>query len=303
MVERVTICVPAYQAEAFLEETLASAFEQTWPSTDIVVSVDAGADATAKLALRHRNRPWTRVIVQNRRLGWVANTNFALSQARTRYAMILPHDDILDADYVERCMEGFAEHPGAAVCYTDLDFVGNDAGPDAVQPSVLGSLEQRLEAILALYFDAIAFRGVVDRKIAPHHDVPRAIGGFAADTLHFTRLACQGGLVRMPGASYHKRLLPSSAHRNWHRATPEERHEMWAVHCLEMVNTIIESCPQLQWTEGLQAAWQYRVRSRIFCDEDNPTYADTTRSIAEHVSETFDRVRARPVPYSWVKSM
>ena len=211
-------------------------------------------------------------------------------------------DDILDADYVEKCMAGLAEHPGAAVCYTDLDFVGIE-GQAATQPSVLGPLEQRVEEILAGHFDAIAFRGVVDLKIAPRHEVPRSIGGFAADTLHFTRLACQGGLVRVPGASYHKRLLATSAHRDWHRGTPAEHHEMWAVHCLEMVNTIIETSPELQWTERLQAAWQHRVRSRMFCSEENPEYTESTRSVSELVSDTFDRVRARPVPYSWVKSM
>lgn len=301
MAERVTLCIPAYQAEAFLDETLASAFAQTWKNLEILISVDASTDNTASIARAHRDRPWTRIFVHNRRLGWIGNTNYALSQVRTRYAMILPHDDLIDRDYVETCMAGLLDNPSAVVCYSDLDTVV-DRGGAMQQHSVTGNLNQRLTAVLREHFAAVSFRGVFDRKKAPNYSIPQAIAGFAGDTLWFTRLCCQGELIRIPGARYHKRILESSAHRQWFRGNALERQEMWAVHCLEMAQTIFEACPSLEWTPELHAAWTARVIHNAMSVEVNPLYSDVSKSIADHVSDVFERVRRRAVPYSWVQS-
>ena len=301
MAEKVTLCIPAYQAEAFLDETLASAFAQTWKNLEILISVDASTDNTAAIARAHRDRPWTRIVVHNRRLGWIGNTNYVLSQVRSRYAMILPHDDLIDRDYVETCMAGLLDNTSAAICYSDLDTVDGRVGA-MEQPSVMGNLNQRLTSMLRKHFAAVAFRGVFDRMKAPNHAIPQAIGGFAADTLWFTRLGCQGELIRIPGVRYHKRMLESSAHLHWFRATATERHEMWAVHCLEMAETIFDACPSLEWTPELQSAWIARVIGNMFSAEKNPLYTDVSRSVTDHVSDIFERVRRRPVPYGWVRS-
>ena len=300
MAEKVTLCIPAYQAAAFLDETLASAFAQTWKNLEILISVDASTDNTAAIASAHRDRPWTRIVVHNRRRGWIGNTNYALSQVRSRYAMILPHDDLIDRDYVETCMAGLLENPAAVICYSDLD-VAEDRNGVMEQRSVVGNLDQRLISILREHFAAVAFRGVFDRKRAPNYAIPPAIGGFAADTLWFTRLGCQGELIRLPGARYHKRMLESSAHRQWYRGNATERQEMWAVHCLEMAQTIFDACPSLEWTPELQNAWTARVLHNALSGEANPLYSDISKSITDHVSQIFDRVRRRPVPYSWLQ--
>ena len=301
MAEKVTLCIPAYQAEAFLDETLASAFAQTWKNLEILISVDASTDNTAAIARAYRDRPWTRIIVHNKRLGWIGNTNYVLSQLRSRFAIILLHDDLIDRDYVETCMAGLLDNPSAVICYSDLDTVEDRLGA-MEQHSVVGNLNQRLTSILREHFVAVAFRGVFDRTKAPNHAIPQAIGGFAADTLWFTRLSCQGEMIRIPGARYHKRMLESSAHRQWFRANATERHEMWAVHCLEMAQTIFDACPSLEWTPELQSAWTARVFGNMLTAEKYPLYADISRSVTDHVSDIFERVRRRPVPYGWVKS-
>ncbi len=302
MPETVTICIPAYQAERFLAETVDSALAQTYGAVRIVIAVDPGKDDTPRIARRHAGTRVS-VIVNSQRRGWVVNTNFALSQARSRYAMILPHDDVLAPTYVEACLAELKRHPEAVNCYSMIGIIGD---PSVVvrKASLTGSLEQRLETLLATWFDALPYRGILDLEKARQPSLPAATGNYAADTLWCAKLACQGELIQVPEVLYHKRMLPTSAHAGWSPRHNDELYEMWAVHCLEMVSTIVSTRPDLQWNDTLQAAFEYRVRRMVGFPQfiPNPALADPSVDIGAYVTEVAERVRARPRPYSWVKT-
>lgn len=300
--DTVTICIPAYQAEGFLAETVESALAQTHRAIRMVIAVDPGNDDTPRIARRYAGSRVT-VIVNQQRRGWIGNTNFALSQARSRYAMILPHDDILAPTYVELCLAELKRHPAAVNCYAMLDVIG-DPGTIVRRPSLTGSLEQRLVTVLATWFDGLPYRGIIDLAMVRQPSLPAATGNYAADTLWIAKLACQGELVQVPEVLYHKRLLPTSAHAGWSPQSDEELYEMWAVHCLEMVSVIVSTRPELGWNSTLQAAFEHRVRALIGYPRFtlNPALADPSVDISAYVTEVAERVRARPRPYSWVKA-
>jgi glycosyltransferase involved in cell wall biosynthesis len=303
LAEPVTLCIPAYKAAAFLERTLDSAYCQTWPDCEIVISVDAGGDATADLALRHATtRPNLRVVVQPGRLGWIATSNAALAEARTRYAMILPHDDVLAPDYVAVAMDALRRNPAAVVAYTDLTFV-EKPGVAIAQPSVTGSFPERMAAIISDHFSAVAYRGVLDLERVRDLPIPASVGGFAADTLWFARLACRGELVRVPGVHYFKHTPPTSTHAAWAESPRGERHEMWAVHCYEMLRVFMTDGPRpFVFTPELQQRWITRVLEKNpYTSKRNPLFDNPARTVPEHVAAIVAVVGARPKPYSWVR--
>lgn len=299
--DTVTICIPAYQAESFLAETVDSALAQTHRAIRIVIAVDPGKDETPRIARRCASSK-VAVTINAKRRGWIGNTNFALSQANSRYAMILPHDDVLAPNYVEKCLAELKRHPGAVNCYAMIDIIGEQR-KGIGKASITGSLEQRVTTVLGAWFDALPYRGIIDLAVARQPSLPTAIGNYAADTLWIAKLACQGELIQVPEVLYHKRLLPTSAHAAWSPASNEELYEMWAVHCLEMVSTIIATRPDLEWNSALQAAFEHRVRRQVGYPrfEPNPALADPSVDIGTYVAEVAERVRARPRPYSWVK--
>jgi glycosyltransferase involved in cell wall biosynthesis len=295
----VSICVPAYRAEAFIAETLDSALAQTWP-VELVVSVDAGGDGTAAAVRRHAGEA-VRIVEQPRRLGWIGNVNAALASARTPFAMLLPHDDLIAADYVAACMDALAAEPGAALAYSDLAFIGQ---PEAVirEPSAKGRSDDRLAAFAQRHFDAVAFRGVFPRRKAHRHRVPGfAIAGFAADTLFVARMAAQGDIVRVPQTLYRKRLLPESVHRSWHRATADELDEMWIVHCLELLRVIAQTRPRALLHPAVGAA----LRSRLLREEVRfygsgvPRQLRPGSRLLPQMLRVYAEVARRRPHYSW----
>ena len=73
----VSVCIPAYQAESFIDRTLHCAREQTYELQRIIVSIDASDDKTEEMCRSHAgddNR--IEVHAHTERLGWVDNINY-----------------------------------------------------------------------------------------------------------------------------------------------------------------------------------------------------------------------------------
>ena len=71
-------------------------------------------------------------------LGWAANINWLLARADRAFFCYLQHDDLIEPAYFEVLVGAAAKHPEAAVCYTDLTWIGGKEGFEA-QPPVTGT--------------------------------------------------------------------------------------------------------------------------------------------------------------------
>lgn len=292
----VTVCIPAYRAATFLGRTIESVVAQTYPHVNVVVSVDPAGDETVAAATRHLKSGRLRVFEQSKRLGWVGNVNAALALADSSHAMILPHDDVIEPTYVAACMAALEAQPDAILAWSDLDFGGNVT---IVEESILGEARERAEAFLRGHFDAVAFRGVFDRKRAAQHRVPGfALADYAADTLWIARMLAQGVMVRVPELLYRKHPLDSSVHAAWSRTSTEEMEEMWVVHCCEVRRTLLEA--GVQWDDQLEAAWETRLMSgRNAGTAPAPRALDATQPLRPQAEAIFTRLQTQQPHYSW----
>jgi len=99
---KVSICIPTYQAEEFIQRTIDCARNQSYQNLEILISVDKSSDRTATICEENAKiDPRIQVEVQKQRLGWSQNTNAALSMSESEYFFVYFHDDIIDPAYVE----------------------------------------------------------------------------------------------------------------------------------------------------------------------------------------------------------
>ncbi len=96
----VSILVPAFNAQEFVGDALASAINQTWPRKEIVVVDDGSTDATLD-AIERAAAPNVRVVRQPH-LGASAARNHALSLSHGDFIQWLDADDLLSPDKIER---------------------------------------------------------------------------------------------------------------------------------------------------------------------------------------------------------
>jgi glycosyltransferase involved in cell wall biosynthesis len=97
---RVTVVIPAYNAEAFLPETLDSVESQTYEDWDVVVADDASTDQTAEVVESRGSR--FRVVRSEVNAGPAAARNNALEEASGELVAFLDADDLWLPTYLER---------------------------------------------------------------------------------------------------------------------------------------------------------------------------------------------------------
>jgi len=99
----VSILIPAYNAEEWVEKTIRCALTQTWPNKEIIVVDDGSKDRTAEIARTFESHG-VQVVVQ-RNQGASAARNHAFSLSKGDYIQWLDADDLLSVDKIEKQME------------------------------------------------------------------------------------------------------------------------------------------------------------------------------------------------------
>ena len=109
----VSIIIPCFNAEAWLDATIRSARAQTWPETEIIVVDDGSSDGSLALAHLHEGARVTVVSQENR--GAAAARNRGLRLARGSFVQFLDADDLLSPDKVAAQMEVLSDAPADSV--------------------------------------------------------------------------------------------------------------------------------------------------------------------------------------------
>jgi glycosyltransferase involved in cell wall biosynthesis len=113
---RVSVCVPAYNSEPYIESTLDSVLGQTERDIEVIVVDDRSRDATLEL-VRARDDERLQVHANGRNLGAVPTVNRAMALSRGRYVKILHSDDLLAEDCLEKMADALDRHPSAGLVF------------------------------------------------------------------------------------------------------------------------------------------------------------------------------------------
>lgn len=103
MSKKVSILIPAYNAERWIGATIKSAICQTWPNCEIIVVDDGSSDNTLEVANRFQSK--TLKVIRQGNMGASAARNKALSLAQGDYIQWLDADDLLAPDKISQQMK------------------------------------------------------------------------------------------------------------------------------------------------------------------------------------------------------
>lgn len=108
--ELVSICIPVFNGEKYLDECLESCLDQTYKNIEIVVVNDGSTDKTHEILKKY---PIKVITTENRGEGNARNTAFENSKGK--YIAIMDSDDIMYPDRIENSVRGIV---GADVVYS-----------------------------------------------------------------------------------------------------------------------------------------------------------------------------------------
>lgn len=125
--DRVTLVIAGYNHAEYLEAALRSAFEQTHPSCDVIVTDDASTDdSQQRIGALLSEHGWAaRTILHDRNAGICATFNEALALVQTPFVAFMSADDLMHPPRIERQVAVFRDGGKDLVLVaSDMDCMG-----------------------------------------------------------------------------------------------------------------------------------------------------------------------------------
>lgn len=95
---KVSVIMPVYNAELYLEQALDSVLKQTWPHIEIICINDGSTDNSANILNRYGNKI---EVISQKNMGQCAASNKGLETATGDYIKFMDADDIINPEHIE----------------------------------------------------------------------------------------------------------------------------------------------------------------------------------------------------------
>jgi glycosyltransferase involved in cell wall biosynthesis len=120
----VSVVIAAYNASAYIRETLDSVFTQTFTNYEVIV-VNDGSDDSTQLEIILESHPLPIVYISQSNKGVSAARNAAIKVARGKFYAQIDSDDQWEPDYLAVQVRFLTEHPDTVLVYPNAIIFGD----------------------------------------------------------------------------------------------------------------------------------------------------------------------------------
>jgi glycosyltransferase involved in cell wall biosynthesis len=204
MLPLVSICIPAYNAERFIRETLDSALSQTYPNIEIIVSDDCSTDGTREVVSGYAGQD-VRLIQTAHNLGRYGNCNFAIRASSGEYVLKLDADDLVTPDHVSEQVTVMEANPHVTFAHCACRLIDVNGKFIGYERSIHGSfIRSGVEEWPRYVFGPRAVNIVTIRRSAFDQ-----AGGYDERYLYSGDWAMHRALLKLGSVFYNDRILAS----------------------------------------------------------------------------------------------
>ena len=130
----VSIVVPVYNVENFIEECIESIIRQSYETLQIILVDDGSTDHSGELCKRYVENDTRIELFQTQNSGVSTARNIGISHARGDYIFFVDSDDMIMDDYIQKFME-FGNEPFIGAGYRENSVDGTRFEyPDRLRP-------------------------------------------------------------------------------------------------------------------------------------------------------------------------
>jgi glycosyltransferase involved in cell wall biosynthesis len=143
----ISVVIPAYNAEATLDETLLSVRRQTYAALEVIVVDDGSRDATAQIVRRHAASDPRVILLAQANAGVAAARNHGWRRAKGDLIAFVDADDLWAPDKLEKQAAVLAAAPpevGLVYCWSAVIDAGGYIVRDAQRPVHEGEVLSQL---------------------------------------------------------------------------------------------------------------------------------------------------------------
>lgn len=137
---QVSIGLPVYNGEEYLEEAIDSILDQTFTDFELIICDNASTDSTESICRSYEEQDSRVCYYRNdRNLGAAKNYNRTLKLADGEYFRWACHDDKLAPRCLEACVDVLDQHPEVSLAYPETQMIDAE-GEEMEDPGWLRSL-------------------------------------------------------------------------------------------------------------------------------------------------------------------
>jgi hypothetical protein len=171
MIPRVTVLMPVYNGEKYLEEAVESILRQTFRDFELLIVDDGSLDSTPDLLAGYEPRD-PRVVIHRfaHNQGLSTTLNFGIVQARGEYIARMDADDISLPERLQEQVEFMDEHPEVGICGTGTELLSEKPRKNWQYLVSHDEIHARMLFINAIAHPTVMLRASILRKYALGYD-------------------------------------------------------------------------------------------------------------------------------------
>ena len=216
---RLSIGLPVFNGDDYLEEAIVSILAQTYSDFELVISDNASTDGTEDLcrayAVRDRRIKYYR---NPENIGATQNWYRVLDLSSGEYFASAAHDDYYAPNYMEKCISVLDQDPSIIVCYTKTRIIDENGCPlndariskmlEAKIDTIASNPSLRLYNVIGVDHLCIQLYGVMRAQALRATTV--FAGYYGCDRNTLAELALLGKLYEIPEYLFFHRIYPDA---------------------------------------------------------------------------------------------
>lgn len=210
---RLSIGLPVYNGEEYLEETLVSLQKQTFQDYTLIISDNASTDRTGEICQSYAAMdPRIRYFRNEKNIGATQNWYRVFDLSSSEYFASAAHDDLYAPDYMQKCIDVLDCDPTVVLCYSRtkvIDESGEILGNFTVEVDTSSPHpHDRLYNVLA--FDALCIQLYGVMRSSALRSTKVYVGYYGCDRNTLFELSLLGKIQEIPEYLFFHRLYPGA---------------------------------------------------------------------------------------------
>jgi glycosyltransferase involved in cell wall biosynthesis len=218
---KVSIGLPVYNGEQFLEGAINSILSQTFTDFELIISDNASTDKTREICqIFMAKDPRIHYSRNDTNLGGGNNTNHTFYLSKGKYFCWASHDDLYAPQYLEKCVGVLVQDPAIVLCHTmvtEIDEYGRFLRIIDRQEGSSLKPHERFSALASLEHHCEQTSGLIRSNVL--HKTSLLLNYTDADRTLLAELALYGQFHQIAEPLFFKRIHPKMstlAFPDWH---------------------------------------------------------------------------------------
>lgn len=211
----VSIVIPVFNGEKFLQQTLESAISSAHRPLEVIVVDDGSTDSSANVAesiLSVSGIFWS--IIRQENMGEAAAVNRGLQEVKGEFFMVLSADDLIETELISEALALFEDHPSIGVVYPDQKLIDERGSVTRWEKKAEYSVQKMFGELKSLAGVGTVVRtSVLEEKIGRDSRF-----SLISDFVFWLQLSKTTNFKRLPGFYGSWRMHPTgtTSTMNWH---------------------------------------------------------------------------------------